>query len=64
MDQGTFEQGYLTGWQAVRPLDVPANVPPSPMKVPTAAYMVGVSRGMRDAAATLQNSKLRLVTPT
>jgi hypothetical protein len=49
MEKGTFEQGYIAGWQSVRG-DVPVNVPPSPMRVTSGAYMVGVSRGMRDAS--------------
>jgi hypothetical protein len=44
-------EGYLAGWRSVRgPTDLPANIPASPVKVPTTAYMVGMARGIRDAA--------------
>jgi hypothetical protein len=51
-EQGTFEEGYVTGWQSVRgSQDIPVNVPPSPMRNATGAYMVGMCRGIRDATA-------------
>jgi hypothetical protein len=50
-EQKTFDEGYLAGWQSLRgPDDAPANIPPSPARVPTTAYRVGMARGLRDAA--------------
>jgi hypothetical protein len=50
--QRIFEEGYVAGWQSVRgPKDVPLNVPLSPVVVVPGAYMVGFSRGLRDATA-------------
>ena len=45
-----FEQGYIAGWQSVRGADdQPLLIPPSPVFVGPAMYMVGFSRGARDA---------------
>ena len=46
----SFEQGYLAGWQSVRGADdEPVLIPPSPVFIGPAMYMVGFSRGARDA---------------
>src|SRR4051812_31458884 len=48
--QANFKAGYLKGWQSVRgPADAPVNIPESPVVVPSVAFMVGISRGVRDA---------------
>jgi hypothetical protein len=52
IDQEPFQQGYVAGWQSVRGVnDHPLLVPQSPVLVAHAMYMVGFSRGARDAAA-------------
>jgi hypothetical protein len=50
MDQGPFEDGYIAGWRSVKGA-APPIVPRSPMLGGTDAYMVGFSRGRRDADA-------------
>jgi hypothetical protein len=50
VDHRPFQQGYIAGWQSVRGGDdQPVLVPPSPVFVGSAMYMVGYSRGARDA---------------
>jgi hypothetical protein len=50
VDHRPFEQGYVAGWQSVRGADdQPVLIPPSPVFVAPAMYMVGYSRGARDA---------------
>jgi hypothetical protein len=50
-EEKTFDEGYLAGWRSLRdPADVPVNIPASPVTVPTTAFMVGMARGIRDAA--------------
>jgi hypothetical protein len=50
VDQTSFQQGYIAGWQSVRGAgDQPIFVPPSPVFVGPMMYMVGFSRGVRDA---------------
>ena len=50
VDQAPFQQGYIAGWQSVRGADDhPILVPQSPVFVGQAMYMVGFSRGARDA---------------
>jgi hypothetical protein len=50
VDHRPFQQGYIAGWQSVRGADdQPVLVPPSPVFVGLAMYMVGFSRGARDA---------------
>jgi hypothetical protein len=50
IDQAPFQQGYIAGWQSVRGADDhPILVPQSPVFVGQAMYMVGFSRGARDA---------------
>jgi hypothetical protein len=52
VDHRPFEQGYVAGWQSVRGADdQPPLIPPSPVFVGSAMYMVGYSRGARDAGA-------------
>jgi hypothetical protein len=47
-----FQDGYVAGWQSVRGADdYPLLVPPSPVFVRATMYMVGFSRGSRDAEA-------------
>jgi hypothetical protein len=46
-----FEEGYIAGWRSVKNSS-PMIVPPSPMLVGSDAYLVGFSRGIRDADAT------------
>jgi hypothetical protein len=47
-----FQEGYVAGWQSVRGADgYPLLIPPSPVFVGSAMYMVGYSRGSRDAEA-------------
>ena len=52
MDVGSFSQGYVAGWRSVTG-DVPVLVPESPVlvgaHVGAVTYMVGFSRGSRDA---------------
>jgi hypothetical protein len=48
--QEVFQQGYIAGWQSVRGADdQPTLIPQSPVFVGR-MYMVGFSRGTRDAA--------------
>jgi hypothetical protein len=50
VNQAPFRRGYIAGWQAVRGADdQPIFVPPSPVFVEPTMYMVGFSRGARDA---------------
>jgi hypothetical protein len=50
VDHQPFEQGYVAGWQSVRGADdQPVLIPPSPVFAGSAMYMVGYSRGARDA---------------
>jgi hypothetical protein len=50
VDQAPFQQGYIAGWQSVRGADDhPILVPQSPVFIGQAMYMVGFSRGARDA---------------
>jgi hypothetical protein len=52
VDHGPFQQGYVAGWRSVRGGDDhPVLIPPSPVFVRSAMYMVGFSRGARDAGA-------------
>jgi hypothetical protein len=54
IDQQPFQQGYVAGWQSVRGKDdQPVLIPPSPVLVGLAMYMVGFSRGARDAGAMM-----------
>jgi hypothetical protein len=48
VDSRSFRYGYLAGWQSVRE-DQPVLIPLCPVFVGTAMYMVGFSRGARDA---------------
>jgi hypothetical protein len=49
-DHHPFQQGYIAGWQSVRGADdQPVLIPPSPVFVGPVMYMVGFSRGTRDA---------------
>ena len=54
-----FLQGYLAGWQSVRG-DQPPLIPPCPVLVGAAMYMVGFSRGARDARSMTPDDPLRL----
>jgi hypothetical protein len=54
MDQ--FQKGYIAGWRAVTG-ETPINVPPSPTPNDTDAYMVGFSRGKRDATEMAGDAK-------
>jgi len=50
LNQEPFQQGYIAGWQSVRGADNhPLLIPLSPVFVGQAMYMVGFSRGARDA---------------
>jgi hypothetical protein len=50
VDHRPFQQGYIAGWQSVRGADDhPPLIPLSPVFVEPAMYMVGYSRGARDA---------------
>jgi hypothetical protein len=52
--QAPFQQGYIAGWQSVRGADDhPILVPQSPVFVGQAMYMVGFSRGARDAGPSI-----------
>jgi hypothetical protein len=49
-DQESFQQGYVAGWRSVRgDDDHPPIIPLSPVFVGPSMYMVGFSRGARDA---------------
>jgi hypothetical protein len=53
-DHHPFQQGYIAGWQSVRGADdQPVLIPPSPVFVGPAMYMIGYSRGTRDAGDRL-----------
>jgi hypothetical protein len=50
LDCEPFRNGYIAGWQSVRgAMDQPVLIPPCPVLVGTAMYLVGFSRGARDA---------------
>jgi hypothetical protein len=50
VDQEPFQQGYIAGWHSVRGVDDrPVLIPVSPVFIAHAMYMVGFSRGVRDA---------------
>ena len=50
VNQEPFRRGYIAGWHSVRGADdQPIFVPPSPVFVEQTMYMVGFSRGARDA---------------
>jgi hypothetical protein len=50
VDHRPFREGYIAGWQSVRGADdQPVLIPPSPVFAGPAMYMVGYSRGARDA---------------
>jgi hypothetical protein len=55
-DVGSFSQGYVAGWRSVTG-DVPVLVPESPVlvgaHVGAVTYMVGFSRGARDATTSM-----------
>jgi hypothetical protein len=51
VDHEAFRNGYIAGWRSVRGED-PVLIPPSPVFVRSAMYMLGFSRGAKDAAAT------------
>ena len=54
VDHEPFNQGYIAGWQSVRGADdQPMLIPPCPVLVRATMHMVGVSRGARDARATI-----------
>jgi hypothetical protein len=51
MDVGSFPEAYIAGWRSVTG-EEPVLVPESPVLVAyagTVAYMIGFSRGVRDA---------------
>jgi hypothetical protein len=51
MDVGSFSEAYIAGWRSVTG-EEPVLVPESPVLVAhagTVAYMIGFSRGVRDA---------------
>lgn len=50
MDRETFEAGYVAEWRSVRGSDDdPPFVPPAPLPLVPGAYVIGFSRGVRDA---------------
>ena len=50
MELYTFEAGYVAGWRSVRGSeDDPPFVPPPPSPIVAGAYIIGFSRGVRDA---------------
>jgi hypothetical protein len=51
VDFKPFRHGYVAGWRSVRPDHHPTLIPPSPVFVRPLMYMVGFSRGARDAGA-------------
>jgi hypothetical protein len=57
MDQGAFQEGYAAGWRSVTGR-FPIIIPPSPMRNDTDAFMVGFSRGKRDADAMATESPI------
>jgi hypothetical protein len=59
-DHEPFHQGYLAGWQSVRGADDrPPLIPPCPVLVGPAMYMVGFSRGARDARSMTPDDPVR-----
>ena len=59
-DHEPFHQGYLAGWQSVRGADdEPLLIPPCPVFVGPAMYMVGYSRGARDARSMTPDDPVR-----
>jgi hypothetical protein len=59
-DHEPFDLGYLAGWQSVRGADdEPFLIPPCPVFVGPAMYMVGFSRGARDARSMTPGDPVR-----
>jgi hypothetical protein len=55
-----FQQGYIAGWRSVRGVDDhPSLIPPSPVFVGPMMYMVGFSRGARDAGPPAAHGIIR-----
>ncbi len=50
MDEVAFQEGYAAGWRSVAG-ESPISIPPSPIRNDAYAFMVGFSRGKRDADA-------------
>jgi hypothetical protein len=70
MDVGSFSQGYVAGWRSITG-DEPVLVPESPVlvgaHVGAVTYMVGFSRGARDAVEMtpeiLRTGLVRIASP-
>ena len=59
VDHEPFNHGYLEGWQSVRGADDQSVlIPLCPVVVGPAIYMVGFSRGTRDARATIPDDPI------
>jgi hypothetical protein len=52
LDHDAFRDGYIAGWRSVRDED-PALIPPCPAFAGAVMYLVGFSRGVRDARVVL-----------
>jgi hypothetical protein len=59
-DHEPFQQGYVAGWRSVRGADdYPPLTPPSPVFVGPMMYMIGFSRGARDARSMTPDDPMR-----
>jgi hypothetical protein len=47
--QEAFREGYIAGWRSARVADENPDVPSCPAAVGMSMYLVGFSRGVRDA---------------
>jgi hypothetical protein len=58
-----FRDGYIAGWRSVRGADENPDVPACPVQTGMSMYLVGFSRGVRDArvdkVVTLSHRRLR-----
>jgi hypothetical protein len=65
MDVGSFSEAYTAGWRSVTG-EEPVSVPESPVLVAhagTVAYMIGFSRGVRDAAGHMKALRASVPSP-
>jgi hypothetical protein len=59
MEHGLFRDGYVAGWRSVEGADENPPVPASPGLVGEAMYLLGFSRGVRDARIVTLKSAQR-----
>jgi hypothetical protein len=50
LNQDSFRRGYIAGWQSVKGANEHPDAPEAPAEVGVSLYLIGFSRGIRDAA--------------